>query len=281
MPPSTGTLFAVGQLTTTEDEAASLDAAEALVADAAAAGARVIALPENVSFMGPESDKLARAETLDGPNFRRVAGWAARHRVWLLGGTLPERGPTPERAYNTTVLFGPDGERRAVYRKIHRFDVNLGPGATHLESNSCEAGDRAVAVDTDHGRFGLTICYDLRFPDLYRALRRAGCEVLFVPSAFTVPTGRDHWEVLLRARAIESQAYVVAPAQVGRNTGHRQTYGRAMIIDPWGTVVAQVPDRPGFALAEVDIARVTELRRRLPCLEHEMPFTVDEDPCGS
>ena len=274
-------LFAVVQLTTTDDAAASLAAAEAHVAEAAEAGARVIALPENVSFMGPERDKLALAEPLDGPTFARVAGWAARHGVWLLAGSLPERGPTPERAYNTSVLYGPDGARRAVYRKIHRFDVDLGPGATHLESKSCAGGDRAVAVDTDHGRFGLTICYDLRFPDLYRALRRAGCAVLFAPSAFTVPTGRDHWEVLLRARAIESQAYVIAPAQVGDNGPKRQTYGRSMIVDPWGTVLAQVPDRTGFALAPVDLDRVAELRRRLPCLEHERPFTVDPNPCGS
>lgn len=269
---------AVVQLTTTTDQVASLDAAEALVREAAARGAQLVALPENVSFMGPEADKLARAEPLDGPSFARLGALSAELGVHLLAGTLPERGPDPARTYNTSVLFGPDGARVAVYRKIHLFDVALGEGATHVESESVAPGDRLVLAETRLGKLGLSVCYDLRFPDVYRGLVRAGAECLFVPAAFTVPTGRDHWQVLLRARAIESQAYVIAPAQVGHNTERRRTYGRSMIVDPWGTVLAQCPDAPSVALAEVDLERVHDLRRRLPCLEHERPAAYTLEP---
>ncbi len=260
---------AVCQLTTTEDADASIASAEALVAEAAAAGARFVALPENVSFMGSERAKLDLAESLDGPTFARLAKCAADHGVFLLAGTLPERGPSAQRAYNTSVLYGPDGRTLAVYRKIHLFDVSLGEGATHVESRTVEPGTAPTLADCELGKIGLTVCYDLRFPDLYRTYFRAGAELLTVPSAFTVPTGRDHWEVLLRARAIENQAYVIAPAQVGKNAEKRQTYGRSMIVDPWGTVVAQCVDEVSFALATIDLERVRTLRQRLPCLDHE------------
>lgn len=266
---------AVCQLTTTEDIEASLTAAESLVDEAAGLGARLVALPEAVNFMGPEAEKLRIAEPVDGPSFERFAKKAAQHGVYLLAGSLPEVGPSAERVFNTSVLYGPDGSRLAVYRKIHLFDVNLGPGATLLESRAVAPGAAAVMASTEVGRIGMSICYDLRFPDLYRAYFRAGAELLTVPSAFTVPTGRDHWEVLLRARAIESQAYVVAPAQVGQNSAKRATYGRSMIVDPWGTVIAQCADRPGVAVGEIDLARVAELRRKLPCAEHERPVALE------
>jgi predicted amidohydrolase len=271
-------LAAVVQLTTTTDVAASMAQAEALVTEAARQGAQLVALPENVAFMGPERDKRALAQPTDGPLFRRLGDLAGRLGIHLVAGTLPERGPDPEHVYNTSVLFGPDGAALATYRKIHLFDVALGEGATHTESASVAPGDRAVRAETPLGTFGLTICYDLRFPELYRTLVRAGAELLFVPAAFTVPTGRDHWEVLLRARAIESQAYVLAPAQVGNNAPGRVTYGRSMIIDPWGTVLAQRPDTPGVALAELDLERVHALRRKLPCLDHARPGAYRVDP---
>ncbi|MCA9550318.1 MAG: carbon-nitrogen hydrolase family protein [Myxococcales bacterium] len=264
-------LAAVVQLTTTTDVSASMAQAEALVAEAAGRGAQLVALPENVAFMGPEADKRALAQPVDGPLFRRLGELAGRHGIHLVAGTLPERGPDPEHVYNTSVLYGPDGQARAVYRKIHLFDVALGEGATHTESASVAPGAGAVRAETPLGTFGLSVCYDLRFPDLYRTLVRAGAELLFVPAAFTVPTGRDHWEVLLRARAIESQAYVLAPAQVGNNAPGRVTYGRSVIIDPWGTVLAQAPDRPGVIYAEIDLGRVHDFRRKLPCLDHERP----------
>ncbi|MCC7382589.1 MAG: carbon-nitrogen hydrolase family protein [Deltaproteobacteria bacterium] len=264
-------LAAAVQLTTTSDPRASLDAAEAGVAEAARLGARFVALPENVSFMGSEEEKLRLAESLDGPSFQRLAGWARRHSIWLLGGTLPEKSLDTPRAFNTSTLFSPEGRLVAAYRKIHLFDVELGEGATHRESSSVEPGRHPVLAETPLGKIGLSVCYDLRFATLYRALVRRGAEILTVPAAFTVPTGRDHWEVLLRARAIENLAYVIAPGQFGANTDTRRTFGRSMIIDPWGTVLAVVPDRTGVALAEIDLGRVAELRKNLPCLAHERP----------
>ena len=264
-------LAAVVQLTTTKDANASFDRAEALVDRAAAQGAHFVALPEAVNFMGSERDKLELAEPIDGPNFSRLSRLAKAHSIWLLGGTLPEIGPTPQRAYNTSTLWSPDGALVARYRKIHLFDVELGPGATLNESESVQPGTAATVADTPLGRLGLTICYDLRFPTLYRTLFHAGVEVITVPSAFTVHTGRDHWEVLLRARAIENQCYVVAPGQFGVNGPRRQTYGRSMIVDPWGTVLAVVPDEPGLAFAEIDLERGRQFRERLPCRAHERP----------
>lgn len=264
-------LGAVVQLTTTTDPQASMKQALDLVTEAAARGADFIVLPENVSFMGSEADKLRLAEPLSGPSFRRLAELAAQLKVHLLAGTLPEVGPDPQHAYNTSVLYGPSGQTLAVYRKVHLFDVALGEGATHLESASVAPGEHLKVAQTDLGKIGLSVCYDLRFAALYRTLVRAGAELLCVPAAFTVPTGRDHWQVLLQARAIENQAYVFAAAQYGANTETRRTFGRAMIIDPWGTVLAQCPDEPGFVTARVDLARVHDLRRRLPCLEHERP----------
>lgn len=266
-----GVRVAVVQLTTTTDQDQSLAEAQALVKTAAASGAKLVALPENVSFMGSETEKAQRAESLDGPTFSRMAEWAQDFGIHLLAGSIPEKSADPRRPFNTSVLFSPTGEPISVYRKIHLFDVALGPGATHTESDSVSPGDRLALGPTPAGVLGLSICYDLRFAGLYRALVRAGAQVLAVPSAFTIPTGRDHWEVLLRARAIENQCYVLAPAQVGRNTERRRTYGRSMIIDPWGTILAQCPDRPSVASAEIDLETVDSFRCRLPCLEHERP----------
>src|SRR5262245_31490946 len=236
-------LAAVVQLTSGSDRDASVQRAEALIDEAAKRGAQLIALPENVSFMGSEQEKLKHAEPIDGPTFSRFGEKAAKHGVWLLAGSMPEKGPTPARAYNTSVLFGPDGSRIAVYRKIHLFDVQLDEGVTLTESLSVEAGGSATLAETPLARIGMTVCYDMRFPGLYRALVHAGAELLTIPSSFTVPTGHAHWEVLLRARAIENECYVLAPAQVGQNTEKRTTFGRSMIIDPWGVVLAVCPDR--------------------------------------
>lgn len=264
-------LAAVVQLTSTMDPEASLGQAEALIDEAAARGAQLVVLPENVNFMGTEEERLRIAEPLTGPSFERLGAQAKRHRLHLIAGTLPEQGPTRAKTYNTSVLFDPSGAPAAVYRKIHLFDVSLGPGATHLESASVEPGDRPILAETALARIGMSVCYDVRFPGLYRALALAGAELLTVPAAFTVPTGRDHWEVLLRARAIENQCYVLAAGQVGQNSPKRATYGRSMIIDPWGTVLASCPDRPSIALAEIDLEHLHALRKKLPCLSHERP----------
>ena len=262
-------LAAVVQTTSTPSVEASMGEAEARVRAAAGAGARLVALPEGASYIGPEGTQADVAEPLDGPVFARWSALARELGIVLSAGTSPERSPDPDRPYNTAVVFGPDGARWAVYRKLHLFDVDLSPeGPRIAESDRTRPGDVPVLCSTPFGRLGLTVCYDLRFGRLYEDLVAAGAELLLVPSAFTVPTGRDHWEVLLRARAIEFQCWVLAAAQVGRHCPGRRSYGRSIIVDPWGTVVATVPDGGRFALAEIDLDRVKEVRRQMPRAAH-------------
>lgn len=261
-------IAAVVQMTSTTEVERNLATAETLVARAAARGARLVGLPENFAFLRSEGQPVPDAQPLDGPWVRRMAELARRHAITLLLGSLPEKVEGDPRVRNTSVLLGPDGATLAVYRKIHLFDSDL-PGMEHLkESRSVIPGDELVVADTDAGRLGLSICYDLRFPELYRALTRRGARVLCVPSAFTERTGKAHWEVLLRARAIENLAYVLAPAQVGHHGGGRASHGQALIADPWGAVLAQVPDGEGVALAELDFARLERLRSELQALSH-------------
>ena len=261
-------IVAVAQMTSTTDVERNLAAAEALVERAAARGAAFVGLPENFAFLRSEGEPVPEPQGLDGPWVQRMAALARRLRVTLLLGSLPERVPGDARVRNTSVLIGPGGETLAVYRKIHLFDIDL-PGMEHLkESKAVVPGDEVVLADTALGPVGLSICYDLRFPELYRELVRRGARVLCVPSAFTERTGKAHWEVLLRARAIENLAYVLAPAQVGHHGGGRTSHGQAMVVDPWGAVVAQVPDGEGIALAELDFDRLARLRRDLPALSH-------------
>lgn len=259
---------AVVQMTSTANAERNLATAERLVAEAATRGAAFVALPENFAFLRSTGDPAPDAQTIDGPWVRRMADAARRQRITLLLGSLPERSPDAGKVHNTSVLLGPDGAVLAVYRKIHLFDIDL-PGLEHLkESREVAAGREVVVADAPFGPLGMTVCYDVRFPELYRALARRGARVLAVPSAFTDRTGKDHWEVLLRARAIENLAYVVAPAQVGVHGKGRASHGHAMIVDPWGTVMAQVPDGEGIALAEMDFDRQDRLRRELPALSH-------------
>jgi predicted amidohydrolase len=256
------------QMTSTADVERNLATAERLVEAAASRGATFAGLPENFAVLRSEGEPVPEAQPLDGPWVGRMADAARRHRLTLLLGSLPEKIPGDTRVYNTSVLLGPDGATLAVYRKIHLFDIDL-PGMEHLkESKAVRPGESLVVADAPFGKVGLSICYDLRFPELYRALARQGARVLAVPSAFTDRTGKDHWEVLLRARAIENLAYVFAPAQVGHHGKGRTSYGRAMIVDPWGAVAAQVPDGEGLAVAEIDWARQDRLRRELPALDH-------------
>ncbi len=261
-------LAAVVQLTSGADRAHNLAQALGLVDRAAAHGAQLVALPENVDFMGPEAEKLAGAEALDGPTFGAYAAKAKERGIFLLAGTIAERASTPGRARNTSALFGPDGALIAAYRKIHLFDVDLPDGARYRESELVEPGTEPIVATTALAKIGLSVCYDVRFPELYRRLVDQGAELLTVPAAFTLHTGKDHWEVLLRARAIESTAFVLAPAQVGRHSEKRVTYGNAMIIDPWGTVLARCGDGPGLALAELHESTLTRVRAELPSLRH-------------
>jgi predicted amidohydrolase len=250
------------------DKAKNLATAEALVREAAQRGAALVGLPENVAWMGPESERAAAAEPLDGPTLLRFSALARALGIHLLAGSVLETGGEGGRLYNTSVLFAPTGERLAVYRKIHLFDVEVGDGQTYRESAAVAPGKDVVCVETPLGAIGLSVCYDVRFPELYRALSGKGAVLLTVPSAFTLMTGKDHWEVLLRARAIENQAYVLAPAQGGRHPGDRLTYGHACVVDPWGLVVACASEGEGLAVADMDASLLERVRARLPALGH-------------
>lgn len=261
-------LAAALQMTSTADVERNLDTAERLVGVASARGAHLVGLPENFAFLRSEGEPVPEPQALDGPWARRMADVARRHRITLLLGSLPERIDGEARVYNTSVLLGPDGGTLAVYRKIHLFDIDV-PGLEHLkESRAVRPGTAVVVADSPAGRIGMSICYDVRFPELYRQLSADGARILAVPSAFTDRTGKDHWEVLLRARAVENLAYVFAPAQTGDHGKGRASHGHALIVDPWGTVVAQVAHGEGMALAEIDFGGQDRIRRELPALSH-------------
>jgi predicted amidohydrolase len=259
---------AVVQLDARDDVDANIAAAVALADEAAAGGARLVALPEYLQYRGTNDGFRASARAIPGPHTEPFAEVARRHGAWVLVGSTAEISADPARPYNTSALIAPDGSLAAVYRKIHLFDVAVDAGPVDTESARVMAGDRIVTADLDGITVGLTICYDLRFPELYRALALAGAQILTVPAAFTERTGRDHWDVLLRARAIENAAYVLAPAQIGGPPG-QPAYGHAMIVDPWGTVIAQAPDGVGIVRADLDLARVAAVRRQIPALANQ------------
>ena len=256
------------QMTSGPEKEANLEKAEKLVARAAATGADVVALPEKWDAIGEGETLYAAAEPLeDSEAVRAMAEWARTHGITLVGGSIAEQREGREKLSNTSVAFGPDGEVLGVYRKIHMFDVEV-EGQVYRESEAQEGGEEPVVVRGEGWPVGLTVCYDVRFPELYRILALEGAELVTVPAAFTVPTGRDHWHVLLRARAIENQYYVAAPAQVGMTRPGKPSYGRSLIIDPWGIVLAQAPDEETVISAELDRARLLEIREKLPSLKH-------------
>jgi predicted amidohydrolase len=263
-------LAAAVQLTSTSNEQANWEVARDLIERAVRSGATFVATPENTNYLGPHAEKVRRAEPLDGTTCSRFADLARRHGIHLLLGSFNEKSDELHRCYNTSVLFSPTGDILAIYRKLHLFDVDVPGGVRFSESVTCKPGESVCTVSTPLGRFGLTICYDLRFPELYRRLADEGADVLLVPSAFTLATGKDHWEPLLRARAIENQCYVIAPAQHGRHDdgGLTQTWGHAVIVDPWGIPVATASDGPGLALAEIDLERIGTVRQAIPVRTH-------------
>jgi deaminated glutathione amidase len=260
---------AVVQLNSTGDKARNLAAAERLVRAAAADGAELVALPEKWNLLTGGEELLAGAEPLDGPSLTAARGWARELGLHLLAGSVSERGEG-EKAFNTSVLIGPDGDDLAAYRKIHMFDVEAG-GVTYRESAHEQAGTEIVSGPVGDQILGLSVCYDLRFPELYRILAVRGARLIAVPSAFTLATGRDHWQVLLRARAIENQAFVLAPNQVGEAPPHFSSYGRSEIVDPWGVVLATAPDEECFVAAELDLAAQEQVRESLPSLANRRP----------
>jgi nitrilase len=257
------------QMVSTPRVADNLAAAARLVAAAAREGAELVALPEYFCLMGAsERDKLGVAEVFgDGPIQAMLAQAARAHGVWLIGGTLPIASGDPEHVYNASLVFAPDGRLAARYDKLHLFRFTDGR-EDFDERRVLRAGEAPVAFDAGALRVGLSICYDLRFPELYRALTRTPCDLLAVPSAFTATTGRAHWELLLRARAIENQAYVIAPAQGGVHESGRRTWGHSMIVDPWGEVLGVREEGEGVVLAELDAARIAAVREQLPALQH-------------
>jgi deaminated glutathione amidase len=243
-----------------------IERAEKLVARAASTGADLVLLPEKWTGIGPPDVIRSVAESLDdGEATQAMRGWARAHGITLVGGSIVERREDREKLSNTCVVFDPDGEIAAVYRKIHMFDVEVG-GHVYRESETEEPGDRPAAAEVEGWKVGLTVCYDLRFPELYRILALEGCEAITVPAAFTLYTGKDHWELLLRARAVENQCYVVAANQWGSFTDGKAAYGRSSIIDPWGVVLAQAPDEDTVISAQLDRVRLEEVRRSLPAL---------------
>ncbi|XP_024519434.1 nitrilase-like protein 2 isoform X2 [Selaginella moellendorffii] len=274
VPASTGSAMrvAVAQMTSTSSIDLNFATCQRLAREAADAGVKLLSLPECFSFIGRRGDEaLAIAEPLDGPIFRRYQALARDLGLWLSLGGFQEKGPDEDHAYNTHVLLDDLGSVRSCYRKIHLFDVDVPGGPVLKESNRTAPGTQVVTAQTPVGTLGLTICYDLRFPELYQRLRFAeNAQVLLVPSAFTRKTGEAHWELLLRARAVETQCYVLAAAQSGKHNDLRESYGDAMIIDPWGSVVARCPDRlvTGIAVADIDEELLKTVRRNMPIAEH-------------
>lgn len=259
------------QLCSKDNLASNLSRCSELVDEAATQGAQLVVLPENFAFAGTETEKRELAEVageLTSPIQAQLSSLAQRHGIYLVGGGMPERSPDPLRPFNTCLLFGTQGQLLTSYRKLHLFDVTLPDGTRYQESEATLAGDEAVVHPISGFVTGLSICYDLRFPELYRALVDRGAELLLVPSAFTHTTGKDHWHVLLRARAIESQCWVIGANQWGERSPGRTCYGHSLVVDPWGHVVAEAPDGVGLVLADLDLEQLRGVRRRLPALTH-------------
>jgi deaminated glutathione amidase len=262
------------QLNSTGEVARNVETAERLVRGAAADGAELAVLPEKWNLLGDSAALLQGAEPLDGPTVSAARSWARELGIHLVAGSIAERSDDPDKSFNTSILIGPEGELEASYRKIHMFDVDVG-GVAYRESEHEEPGDEIVTAELGGALEGVTIgmsvCYDLRFPELYRILAVRGATVITVPSAFTLETGRDHWDVLLRARAIENQAFVVAANQIGEAPPHYRSYGRSAILDPWGVVLAQAPDEQCFITADLDLELQDRVRTMLPSLANRRP----------
>ncbi len=267
---------ALMQMTSGLDPARNIEAVEKALEQAAAAGAQLVVTPEMTTLLDRKRRRLL-ATLADWPAERQIAPLAAaarRHDLWLILGSIPVLDETGEKAWNRTVVIAPTGAVVARYDKIHLFDVDLGDGEAYGESRLFRRGRRAVVASCAGWRVGLSICYDLRFPALYRALAQAGAEILTVPAAFTRPTGRAHWRSLLRARAIENGAFVLAAAQTGRHEDGRETYGHSMIVSPWGEVLTEAQEEPTLLVATIDGAQVHDARRRIPALDHGRDFVV-------
>ncbi|MDJ0898169.1 MAG: carbon-nitrogen hydrolase family protein [Xenococcus sp. MO_188.B8] len=261
------------QMTSKPDLEKNLVEAEELIELAVRQGAELVGLPENFAFLGQESEKIAQSVEIASKSDKFLKTMAQRFQIHILGGgyPIPVAGE-PTKVYNTAFLINPDGQELVRYQKVHLFDVDVPDGNTYRESSTVMAGQNlpAVYASPTLGNIGLSICYDVRFPELYRHLSRQGADVLFIPAAFTAFTGKDHWQVLVQARAIENTCYVIAPAQTGNHYERRYTHGHAMIIDPWGTILADAGSQPGVVVAEINPGRLSQVRQQMPSLQHRV-----------
>lgn len=266
-------LAAAVQMTSKPDLSQNLVEAEELIELAVRQGAELVGLPENFAFLGKEMDKIAMAKEIAAKSEQFLKKMAQRFQITILGGGFPVPvTENPEKAYNTAMLVTSDGQQVAHYQKVHLFDVDVPDGNTYRESNTVMAGKEIPPIYESErlGKLGLSICYDVRFPEFYRYLSRQGADVLFIPAAFTAFTGKDHWQVLLQARAIENTCYVIAPAQTGNHYKRRYTHGHGMIIDPWGVILADAGNAPGVAVAEINPQRLQQVRQQMPSLQHRV-----------
>lgn len=261
-------IAAAVQMLASDDKASNLAEAERWVREAAGLSARLVVLPEVFIWRGNKKLEREFAEAIPGPTANKLGELARELNIFLLGGSILEAIPASPKAYNTSLLFDPSGNLIAAYRKIHLFDVDLANGVSLRESETRAHGGDVVAVQTELGTLGLSVCYDLRFPELYRGLADKGAHVMFVPSAFTAFTGQAHWETLLRARAIENQTYIIAADQFGKSPKSFECHGHSMIVDPWGTILAELADGPGVITAEIDLDHIAQVRAELPALQH-------------
>jgi predicted amidohydrolase len=260
---------ALVQMTSTDKLSENLESARCAVDEAAGGGAEFIALPENFAFLRREGNPIPCAQGLDGEIVETVRELARRHRLPILAGTFAETIEGDPRVYNTSALIAETGEIAAVYRKIHLFDIDLGEsGGVYRESAFTAPGEEVVVAEASFGKIGLSVCYDVRFPELYREMATRGAEWIAVPSAFAPETGKAHWEILLRARAIENQAFVLAPAQCGQHSPDRASHGHSLILDPWGRILAEAGDEPAVVVADCDLGELRRVRASLPALGH-------------
>ncbi len=268
------TLVAVAQMTSESNKEANLLALEKTIIKASARGAKLLSFPENCAFIGADAEATLKAgEALDGPSISYIKGLAKKYNLWISLGGFQEVIPGERKIYNSHILISSEGDIAALYRKIHLFSVSLADGSCYQEEKTVAPGEKLVCHQMPHFKVGLTICYDLRFSYLFWALRQAEAQLILVPAAFTDTTGKAHWEILLRARAIETQSYIVAAAQQGLHNGSRATYGHAMIVDPWGTVIAQCGENDDMALAEIDLEYLARVRNNMPVIKQQRSFT--------
>ncbi len=265
--------MALLQLDTQDDKAANLKRIGEMIDEAAGKRAQFVCMPEMANYIGIGDGPFQNAEDVPGgPTADLFRDKAKQHGIWIHGGSIPERIPGEKRVYNTTVVFNPKGEIVAKYRKIHLYDINVKNGISFMESDTIKAGDDIVNFDSEFGPMGLAICYDIRFPEIYRLLTLRGAKLIFNPAEFNIFTGKDHWECLVRARAIENVCYMVAPGQFGpKKTFH--TYGRSIVVDPWGNVIAKASDRECVVMAEIDMSYADRMRDQVPCIKNRRPET--------